>query len=56
MNARKKLNVAYLNGCLLVAGIVGIVAGSWPVFVVALAVVALVSIYTGNIRLGPRRR
>lgn len=55
MNARQKLNRAALNGCLLVAGIIGALAGSWLVFGVALAVAAVLAFHAGDIR-GPRKR
>jgi hypothetical protein len=32
MNAREKLNFAYLNGSLLIAGVAGYLTGSWLVF------------------------
>jgi len=56
MFAREKLNRASLNGCILIAGIIGLLAGSWIAFVVALAVAAALAAYSGDIRLGPRSR
>jgi hypothetical protein len=51
MGARKKLNAAYLNGALLLAGTAGILSGSWTVFAVALSGVVITSIISGAIRL-----
>ena len=56
MSARTKLNVAYLNGCLLVAALPGLATGSWAVFWVALAVAAGCGLHGGAIRLSPRKR
>jgi hypothetical protein len=49
-NARTKLNVAYFNGSLLVASLFGLVAGSWAVFMAALAVLIACGVYGGEIR------
>jgi len=56
MHARQKLNRAAVNGCILLAGIIGLLAGSWVTFLVALVVAAALSTYSGDIRLGPRSR
>ncbi|MDG3002834.1 hypothetical protein [Paludisphaera mucosa] len=56
MNARNKLNVAYFNGCLLVAAFVGAAAGSWAVFLLAVAGLAAAGVVGGDIRLKPRGR
>jgi hypothetical protein len=56
MNARKKLNSAHANGALLVAGLIGGLAGSWAVFAMALAGLVLTKILGGDIRLSRRRR
>ena len=53
MNARMKLNRAALNGCLLVAGVAGYLAGSWWVFGLALAAAIVLGVYGGDIR--PRK-
>ena len=53
MNARKKLNRAAVNGCLLLAGVFGFLSGSWLVFGLALAVVIALSVYAGDMR--PRK-
>ncbi len=54
MGARSKLNVAYAQGCLIVAAIVGLLAQSWTVFAVVLAVTLLGCVIAGDIR--PRGR
>ena len=56
MSARTKLNVAYANGCLLLAAVLGLVAGSWPVFAAALAVSFVGCLCSGEIRLTGRAR
>jgi hypothetical protein len=55
-NARTKLNVAYFNGCLLVAALFGLVAESWAVFLAALAVLIGCGIYCDEIRCTRRVR
>jgi len=54
MSARNKLNVAYFNGSLLIAGVLGLVLQSWPIFFLALIALVIGNLYTGGIR--PRRR
>ncbi|WP_165253000.1 hypothetical protein [Paludisphaera soli] len=54
MNARNKLTVAYLNGCLLVAAVVGSTTGSGAVFLLAIAALAAACVAHGNIRIRPR--
>ncbi|CAN5849604.1 hypothetical protein BH23PLA1_BH23PLA1_26170 [soil metagenome] len=54
MGARSKLNVAYAQGCLILAAVVGILAESWTVFAVVLAVLVVGCVLAGEIR--PRRR
>lgn len=57
MGARTKLNAAYFTGSLIVAGLVGGVTQSWPVFLVALAAMLASNLCMGEIRLKrPRRR
>ncbi|MDG3005463.1 hypothetical protein [Paludisphaera mucosa] len=56
MNARKKLNVAYANDCLLMAAIAGGATGSWVVFLLAAAALAAASVANGQIRHRPTRR
>lgn len=55
MGARQKLNQACLNGALIVAAVIGLVAQSWAVFWIALALGIGSSLCGGNIRTGPRR-
>lgn len=49
-NARTKLNVAYFNGCLLVAALFGLIGESWAVFLAALAILLGCGYYGGEIR------
>ncbi len=53
MGARQKLNVAYFNGCLIVAGLVGLVAQSWTLFWLALVVSFGLCCHSGEIRQRP---
>lgn len=50
MGAKKKLNVAYISGAFLVAGLLGWAASSFAVFCIALAVMLALSAYAGEIR------
>ena len=50
MGARQKLNEAYVNGALIIAGIAGLVTESWTVFIIAAAVLIGASTYSGGIR------
>jgi hypothetical protein len=54
MNARGKLNVAYLNGSAVMAVIVGVLTNSGIVFGVILVGGVLLSLFLGNIRPSPR--
>jgi hypothetical protein len=54
--ARHKLNVAYFNGAVIIAALIGMIAGSWAVFWIALAVLFVGGIYAGYIRPQSRRR
>ena len=56
MNARGKLNVAYLNGSAVLAVIVGLLTNSSIVFAVFLVGGVLLSLFLGNIRPSPRHR
>ena len=56
MGARQKLNVAFVNGALIVAAVAGVVFKSWAVFVVTAAVLIAGAVYGGDVRPGPRRR
>ena len=55
-SARRKLNVAYLNGCLLAAAAFGWLALSWAVFLVVLAVGVACAVHGGDIRPTAGRR
>jgi hypothetical protein len=50
MNARNKLNVAYFNGCLLVAGLLGLALRSLTIFVMALIALTIGNLCGGGIR------
>ena len=50
MSARHKLNAAYAAGSLIVAALIGGMAQSGTVFVVALAVLLSLDLVAGNIR------
>jgi len=56
VNARNKLNVANANGCLILAAFLGILAGSWAVFLAAFAALFAGGVATGDIRIRPRGR
>ncbi len=56
MNARNKLNVAYANGCLAIAALVGMMAESGAVFLLALAALVVGGIASGDIRVRPKGR
>jgi hypothetical protein len=56
VNARNKLNVAALNGCLFLAALVGAMAESGAVFVLALAALIAGGVVSGDIRIRPRGR
>ncbi len=44
MGARQKLNGAYLTGSLLIAGAIGVMTGSWLVFILAAIVLLAVNV------------
>jgi hypothetical protein len=50
MNAREKLNVAYVNGALVVAGVLAMLAQSWTVFWLSLAGLVFIQLGSGGIR------
>lgn len=50
MNARNKLNVAYLNGAVIVAGILGLLTQSWAIFGVVLIGLLIGNVLSGAIR------
>ena len=56
MNARTKLNRANIAGSVVVAAVIGGLAGSWPVFFVVTAILLGLSLSDGSIRLTSRRK
>jgi hypothetical protein len=56
MGARQKLNAAYVEGGLIVAALLGALAGSWIVFAAAAAVLIGLGLHGGEIRPRSRRR
>jgi Na+(H+)/acetate symporter ActP len=56
MSARLKLNQVYLNACLLVAAVVGLIAQSWVAFLVTMAVLVGIGCADGAIRPQGRRQ
>ena len=50
MGAREKLNVAYLNGSLVLAAVVGVLAQSWSAFFITLTVLLGFNLYQHEIR------
>jgi hypothetical protein len=56
MGARSTLNGIYLTGALVLAAVLGLLTGSWIVFVIGLAVLIGANIHAGRIRPGGRRR
>ena len=50
MSAKRKLNVAFFNGALIVAALFGLAAQSLGAFAVVLAVLVIASFYTGDMR------
>ena len=56
MSARTKLNVACVNGGLVISVLLALIAGSWSVFLAALVVTLAGSLHAGEIRLSRRAR
>jgi hypothetical protein len=56
MGARQKLNAAYLNSCLFVATLVGLIAESWALFWLVLVVSVGACCHSGDIRHRPGGR
>ena len=54
MPARNKLNGAYLNGALILAGIAALIAGNGTTFVVGFVLLVVVGFVSGELR--ARRR
>ena len=53
MNARLKINAAYIYGALIVAGLIGWGVGSWLAFGLTAAAIITLGLYSGDIRPGP---
>lgn len=56
MNARGKLNLAYVNGALILGTIFGLLTQSWFVFGFVLFSALAISLSSGNIRPSARHR
>lgn len=54
MSARQKLNQAYINGVLLIAGLIAACAESLTVFVTLTVIFIALAIHAGEIRTSPR--
>jgi hypothetical protein len=50
MGAKQKLNMANINGAVVMAALMGCATGSWFVFVLVLVVLLASAIGEGNIR------
>ena len=55
MNARLKLNTAFVQGSLVIAAVIGGVTGSWAVFAIVAAILVGGAYYSGEIRTGPSK-
>ena len=55
MSARQKLNQGYIQGCLAIAALVGVVCQSWVIFGITAAVLIGLSTHSGEIRPNPER-
>lgn len=53
MNARNKLNIAYINGSLVFAVVIGLLMQSWVIFGVAMVGLLVGNVLMGDIR--PKR-
>lgn len=56
MGARQKLNRASVNGSLFIAGVIGVIAQSWIVFLIALALSLALAVLAGDIRFKSQRQ
>jgi hypothetical protein len=56
VSARRKLNVAAVNGAIFVAAFVGWLFRSWVAFLLATVVLIATAWHSGEIRTGRRRR
>ena len=50
MSARHKLNTAYFQGAVVIAGVVGLATGSWKIFFLGLVILVAGGLYGGDIR------
>jgi type IV secretory pathway TrbD component len=50
MGARRKLNQAYFNGSLIIAGVLGLITQSWVIFSLVLIGVLGLNVASRNIR------
>jgi 1,4-dihydroxy-2-naphthoate octaprenyltransferase len=50
VGARTRLNVAALNGCVIIAALIGIVLQSWFAFWIVAALLVAGEFYAGSIR------
>jgi hypothetical protein len=56
LSARRKLNVAAVNGAIVLGAIAGWATGSWAVFLLATAVLIATAWHSGAIRPARRHR
>ncbi len=56
MSARHKLNQGFVQGSLVIAGVIGAACRSWIVFWVATVILVGLSLQSGEVRLTARRR
>ncbi len=56
MTARHKLNQSYVNGALLLAGVIGASSQSWTLFLLLTAVFVVLSLHSGDIRVSSSGR
>jgi len=56
MGARHKLNQAYFNGSLIIAGVVGMATESVGFFIVVLGVLVMFNLHSGDIRPNNKNR
>jgi len=54
--ARHKLNGAYVNGVLLISGVIGVMPQSWGVFLDVAGILTFSSHIAGEIRLNKQNR
>ena len=56
MSARHKLNQGYVQGSLIIAGVIGAACESWTVFWIAALILVGLSVHSGEVRLMERPR